>query len=60
MTTAEFNQAIWAASAINTLSVIIGIVINDRKMRQVIDNLRRMNEGFDRGVEGRAADKRPT
>ena len=60
MSNTEFNHAIWAASAINTLSVIVGIVINDRKMRQVLDSLRRMNEGFERGVGDPTADKSPT
>lgn len=60
MSDAEFRHAMWAASAINTISVIIGIVINDRKLRQVRDHLRRMVESFDQGVEHRAADKSST
>lgn len=36
------------------------IVINDRKMRQMIDDLRKINESFGPGAADGTADKRPT
>jgi hypothetical protein len=57
----ELRTALCIASALNTLSVVVGIVINDAKLRELRANVEALfddvNRGFD-AVDGRFDERR--
>lgn len=53
MSDAQFVSAMAVASALNTLSVVVGILINDAKLRQLRANIETLFAEVDRPLDNR-------